>query len=149
MFTAVSTEAPRAAPKLVFASTSRTGQPGQIADTMSTSSEISPAQPALGTGSGAGWPTWLTLVKQPLAVVHAGSPNWARYTARSASAFGSSKASTMATVRPEPATEDGRSYADCRLAGPYPAGVKLGWTPLRPLTSIRDSAKHRDCPVLA
>jgi hypothetical protein len=27
--------------------------------------------------------------------------------------------------------------------------VKLGWTPLRPLTSTRANAKQRDCPVFA
>ncbi len=56
-----------------FASTSRILQPGQIADAMSTSSEISCAQPEFARG-GVVPPVWLTLRKQPLAVVHELSP---------------------------------------------------------------------------
>src|SRR5262249_27998221 len=64
--------------ELVSASTSRMPQLGQVADTIWISSAISPAQPASGAGSGLGWPFWLTLRKQPFAVVHAGRPNCAR-----------------------------------------------------------------------
>src|SRR5712692_2303562 len=45
-----------------------------------------------------------------------------RYTARLASAFGSSNASTMATICPVPAVPEGRTYASCRSAGLYPEG---------------------------
>ncbi len=69
------TAVPRLAMVGDLASTSRMWQPGQIAETMSRSSEISPAQPASAEGSGAAWPFWLTFRKQPLAVVQAGSPN--------------------------------------------------------------------------
>ena len=96
---------------------------GQTAETMSTSSEISPAQPASALGSGLAAPVWFTLRKQPLAVVHGGRPNWDRYVARSDSALGSSNASTMATVAPAPAVADGSLYAFCRSAGPRPAGL--------------------------
>ena len=51
---------------------------GQIAETMSTSSEISPAQPVSAVGSGLVAPFWLTFRKQPLAVVQAGRPNCER-----------------------------------------------------------------------
>jgi hypothetical protein len=61
-----------------LASTSRMWQVGQMAETMSTSSEISPAQPVLVGGSGLVAPFWFTFEKQPLAVVHGGSPNWDR-----------------------------------------------------------------------
>jgi hypothetical protein len=47
---------------------------GQIAETMSRSSEISPAQPLSAVGSEVVEPVWLTFLKQPLAVVQAGSP---------------------------------------------------------------------------
>ena len=60
------------------ASTSRMWHSGQIADTMSTSRLISPAQPASDAGSGLAAPFWLTFLKQPLAVVQAGRPNWER-----------------------------------------------------------------------
>jgi hypothetical protein len=50
-------------------------------------------------------------LKQPFELVHGGKPYCARYTARSLSAFGSSNASTMATVCPEPAVVEGRPYA--------------------------------------
>ncbi len=78
-----------------------------MALTMSRSSDISTAQPELGAG-GVEPPDWFTLRKQPLSVVHAGRPYTERYVARSLAAFGSSKASTMATVRPEPAVADVR-----------------------------------------
>ncbi len=109
-----------------FDSTSRILHSGQIAEAMSMSSAISPAQPASARGSGLAAPFWLTFRKQPLAVVHGGRPNWARYTARSASAFGSSNASMMATVAPLPAVAEGSLYALCRSAGPSPAGAAWG-----------------------
>src|SRR6478672_576775 len=59
-------------------STSRMWQFGQIAEAMSRSSEISWAQPVSTAGSGDAPPFWLTLRKQPLAVVHGGRPNWLR-----------------------------------------------------------------------
>ena len=57
-----------------FASTSRMWQFGQIADTMSRSSDSSVAQPVLPAdlGRGLAWPSSLTLRKQPLP--HAGRP---------------------------------------------------------------------------
>src|SRR5205085_465124 len=85
-------------PRGLLALTSRIVQSGQTAEPRSTSSEISPAQPASGLGSGLAAPFWFTLRKQPLAVVQAGRPNCDRYVARSDSALGSSMASTMATV---------------------------------------------------
>jgi hypothetical protein len=45
------------------------------------------------------------LLKQPFAVVQAGSPYWELKTARSDSAVGSLKASTIAIVFPAPAVE--------------------------------------------
>ena len=59
--------------------------------------------------------------------MQAGSPYWLRYTARSDSAFGSSWASTMATVWPLPAVAESL-YALSRLEGPYPDGVAFGTT---------------------
>jgi hypothetical protein len=59
----------------LLTSTRRILRFGQIADTMSTSSEISPAQLGSDAGSGLAAPFWLTLRKQPLAVVQAGRPN--------------------------------------------------------------------------
>ena len=53
-------------------------QLGQIAETMSRSSEISPAQPVSPVGSGLVAPVWFSFWKQPLAVVQAGRPNWLR-----------------------------------------------------------------------
>jgi len=49
-------------------------QDGQTAETMSTSRDISPAQPVSGVGSGLVPPFWLIFLKQPFAVVHAGRP---------------------------------------------------------------------------
>ena len=95
---------------------------------MSTSSEISWAQPAFLRGNGLALPFWLSLRKQPLAVVHADRPNCRRYTPRSASAVGSSNASTIATVCPLPAVADGSLYADWMSFGPRPAGVASGLT---------------------
>src|SRR2546429_8503601 len=99
---------------------------------MSTSSEISPAQPSSASGNGDALPSWFTFLKQPLAVLHSGSPYVDRYVARSDSAFGSSCASMMATVWPSP-PDDGSLYAACRSAGPYPLGAAsaelalIGW----------------------
>jgi hypothetical protein len=91
----------RFASELEVASTSRMWQLGQIAETMSTSSEISSAQPT-SDGGGAVPPFLFTLRKQRLAVVHAAMPNRARYWFRSDSALGSSNASTMPMVCPAP-----------------------------------------------
>src|SRR5262245_7636688 len=68
--TARSSAAYRLASLAELASTSRMLQFGQIAETMSMSSEISPAQPASLAGNGLVAPFWLTWRKQPLAVVH-------------------------------------------------------------------------------
>src|SRR5258707_4986227 len=97
-FTAV----PRLANEFDVASTSRMWQFGQIADAMSRSREISRPQPEFVAGSGEVAPLWLTFLKQPLAVVQGARPKVERYTPRSASAFGSSYASTMAMVWPLP-----------------------------------------------
>ena len=114
--TAVFSAAARLADDASSLSTSRIPQSGQAADTMSRSSEISVAQPSSG-GSGLAWPVWSTLRKQPFAVVQAGSPKVARYTARSASALTSSPTSTTATVWFAPPVA-GRPYAERRSAGP-------------------------------
>src|SRR4051794_15814288 len=106
---AILTAAPRLLIEELFASTRRILQLGQAALTISRSSAISPAQPVFVEGSGLSVPLWFTFLKQPLAVVHGGRPNLARYTARSLSAFGSSYASTMATVMPAP--PEGMLYA--------------------------------------
>jgi hypothetical protein len=52
-------------------------QLGQMALTMSRSSEISWDHPPLAAGYAVP-PLWLTFLKQPLAVVQGGSPYWAR-----------------------------------------------------------------------
>ena len=62
----------------LLASTSRMWQAGHVAETMSRSSEISPAQPLSAVGSGDVWPLPLTFLKQPLAVVQAARPYWVR-----------------------------------------------------------------------
>jgi hypothetical protein len=54
------------------------------------SSDSSISHPVLPAGSGEVAPCSLTLVKQPLAVVHAGRPNVERYVARLLAAPGSS-----------------------------------------------------------
>ena len=74
---AVLTAAPRFAKEVLLASTSRMLQSGHVAETMSRSSEISCAQPPFVRGYDVP-PRWSILRKQPLAVVHAGSPNCAR-----------------------------------------------------------------------
>src|SRR5215831_9425424 len=138
--TAVFTEAPRFARLLSFASTSRMLQFGQIADTMSTSSDISSPQPTSVAGSGLAWPFWFTFVK-----FAGGRPNVERYVARSDATFGSSNASTIATVTPAP-PELLMAYALCRSAGPKPDGSALAETaaaaPPIPATSVRRSARH-------
>ena len=75
---AVFTPAPRSDRSALVASTSRMLQVGQMALTMSRSSEISPPQSAVGRGVVARLPVWLTLWKQPFAVVQGGRPNCAR-----------------------------------------------------------------------
>ena len=59
---------------LLLASTSRILQFGQMALTMSRSSEISSLQLTLAPGSGDAAPDWLTFVKHPDPEVQAGSP---------------------------------------------------------------------------
>src|SRR4051812_46757631 len=93
-FTAVA----RLANELLFPSTSRILQLWQMARATSTSREISRPQPESGGGSGLAAPFWLTFLKQPLAVVQAGSPKVESYVARSDSMLGASKASTIAIV---------------------------------------------------
>jgi len=82
----------------LLASTSRMWQLGHTADTASRSSAISPPQPESAAGYEPATPLWFTFLKQPLAVVQAGSPKCDRYIARSDSALGRSYASTIATV---------------------------------------------------
>ena len=56
-------------------------QSGHVADTMSMSSDSSVAQSCpggSGAGSGAAAPFWLTFLKHPFPVVHAGRPYWDR-----------------------------------------------------------------------
>src|SRR6266545_2083917 len=65
--------AARFASELESASTSSRWQRGQTAETMSRSSEISCAQPASARG-GVLPPRWLTLRKQPFALVQDGRP---------------------------------------------------------------------------
>jgi hypothetical protein len=115
-----------------LASASRMSHCGQVAEIMSTSSAISSPQPEFAAG-GVEPPFWLILRKQPLAVVHGGNPNWLRWAARSDSAFGSSYASTTATVLPAP-SPDGSAYALWRSAGPEPlTAASAAWArPARP-----------------
>src|SRR5947209_2752084 len=90
---ALLTAAPRSLKPEELASTRRMLQPGQIADAMSRSREISWAQPLSTLGYGLVAPVWLTLRKQPVPNefdVQAGKPNVERYVARSLSAVGSS-----------------------------------------------------------
>src|SRR5437764_9327253 len=105
-----------------LASTSRILQSGQVAETASRSSAISKPQPKSPAGNGLAAPFWLTFLKQPLAVVQAGSPRTLRNLARSASALGLSIASTIATVRPPECSPDSL-YADWMSAGARPTGV--------------------------
>ena len=61
----------------LLASTTRMLQPGQAADTASTSSDVSSPQLALARGS-AVVPLCPTIRRQPFAVVQGSSPNSAR-----------------------------------------------------------------------
>ena len=64
---------------------------GHAADAMSRSRAISTVQSSFAgafAGSGEAVPFWFTFLKQPFAVVHAGSPYCERYVARSLSALG-------------------------------------------------------------
>ena len=74
MPTAVFTAAPRLAALAFLASTRRMWQFGQMAETISMSSDSSMAHPLLpaARGSGLAIPSWLTFVKQP--VPQAGRP---------------------------------------------------------------------------
>ena len=103
--TAAFTPVPRSLISALFASTRMMRQFGHVADTMSRSRDSSSSQPVwpAARGSGLALPSWLTLRKQPLATVHGGRWYWERYSPRSDAAFGSSKASTIATVWPRPA----------------------------------------------
>ena len=86
-------------------------------------------------------PFWLSLRKQPFWVVHAGRPYALRYTARSASAVGSSLASTIATVLPAPPVV-GNRYADTRSVRARPFGAAL-------VADGTRRAKHRAKPSRA
>ncbi len=70
--TAVSSAIPRFAVELVRASTSRMRQCGQIAETMSRSSDSSMPQNLSLLGSGPGRPDWFTMRRQPDFVEQAG-----------------------------------------------------------------------------
>jgi hypothetical protein len=61
-----------------LASTSTMWQLGQMALTMSMSSDSSSAQPASAEGSLLVLPVWPTFWKQPFALVQAGRPNCLR-----------------------------------------------------------------------
>ena len=76
--TASLTAVPRSVKLAEVASTSRMWQFGQVAETMSRSSEISPAQPESGFGRLLVDPDWLTFSKQPLPVLQDGRRYWAR-----------------------------------------------------------------------
>src|SRR5277367_3045413 len=62
----------------------------------------------------------------------------------SASALGSSYASTMATVGVGPGLREGMAYALLRSPGPKPLGVALDTT--LPWSSVRTCAWHRNDP---
>jgi hypothetical protein len=62
----------------LLASTSSSLQFGHAADIICRSRSVCTAHPALAVGSGVTAPFWLTFLKQPLAVVHGGSPNCER-----------------------------------------------------------------------
>src|SRR4051794_8781546 len=73
------------------ASTSTSLQVGHAALARSRSSAASTVQSSLAgalPGSGEVAPFWLTIFRQPLALVHGGRPNWLRYVARSLAALG-------------------------------------------------------------
>ena len=139
MAAAVCTAASRSVSYEDAASTSRMWQWGQTAETASRSSEISTSHEASAAGSGEVAPFSLTFLKQPDWLVHAGRPYVERYTARSASAVGSSYASTIATVSALPPVCEryDRSYACSRYAGvavwggPAAAGWAASFAPGR------------------
>src|SRR5215472_10292462 len=89
---------------------------------MSRSSAVSTVQSSWTVGSGGRGevcPIWFTILRQPLAVVQAGRPNWLRYVARSLSAFLYPNASTIAIVAPAPFVVSSL-YALTRSGGPNP-----------------------------
>ena len=99
-------------------------QSGHAAETIDTSRVSSTPHPVgSGLGNGDGLPCWLTIRRQPLAVVHGGSPYCLRYTARSDARCGVLKASTIATVWPVPPLVTGSLYADSMVVAPTPFGV--------------------------
>src|SRR5437763_521580 len=98
---ALFTAAPRLAKLFESASTSSRWQSGQAAWAACKSRAISSAQPASVLGYVVP-PRWLTLRKQPFAVVHEGRVNVELKTARSLSAVGLLYASTIAIVREDP-----------------------------------------------
>ena len=61
-----------------LACTTRMLHRGHAALTMSTSSAVSTVQSSLGSADAGGrfvvWPSWFTIRRQPLAIVHAGRP---------------------------------------------------------------------------
>src|SRR6202050_774032 len=87
---AVSSATYRPVPVSLVASTRSILHSGQIAETISTSSDSSSVQSSLAgavTGSGEVWPFWLYTVNWP--EVRAGRPAADRYVARSVAAVGS------------------------------------------------------------
>src|SRR5579859_439081 len=100
--TAVSSAFARFASPEFVASISVMWHLGQIAETMSRSSDSSTPQRRFVGGSGPFLPFWLSMRRQPLEVVHGGRWKCARYTFRSAARCGLLKASTIATSRPLP-----------------------------------------------
>jgi hypothetical protein len=72
------TPAPRSDMSALLTSTRMILQLGQAALAMSRSSEISVAHPLSAVGYEPCTPLWLTFLKQPFAVVHAGRPYCAR-----------------------------------------------------------------------
>ena len=75
---AVAIPADKSAELAEDASTSRMWQLGHSADTASRSSDISCSHVEFGAGSGEALPDWLSLVKHPFVLVHAGRPYWER-----------------------------------------------------------------------
>jgi hypothetical protein len=108
-----------------------------------TSSEISSAQPESTRGR-LEFPFWPIFLKQPFAVVQAGRPNCVLYFARSASAVGSSYASTMAIVCAFGA-EVGSWYAVWNCCGDRPVGAVVASG--EPFPSVTTSAVHSAVPA--
>src|SRR5262252_10541974 len=153
---AVFSAAARSANVGILPSTTTILQSGQAADTIDTSSVSSTPQPSgSALGNGDGLPCWLTIRRQPLAVVHGGSPYSFRYTPRSDARCGVLNASTMPMVWPAPLVS-GSLYADSMLLAPHPLGVVDPGGTRRPaafsaialFTAISGaySARHRSCP---